>query len=608
LDAKTGENIWALNSLEQFGGEVPRWGLCESLLIDGDRVICCPGGEETAVVALDKLTGETVWKSPTAGDIAGYATPILVEHQGLRMIITMTAKAIIGVAADDGRLLWRFEHTTPYDENILLPIFHDGHVFVSTQVTGSLKLRIDVEGDKATVEEVWRSEDLDNQHGGVLLLNGFLYGSCAAKHKAQWVCLDWKTGEMMYADRGVGKGSLTYADGMLYCLGEKGTMGLVKPTPTGHEIVSQFKIPKGPEGPSWAHPVVCDGRLYIRHADRLYAFVLRPSDHTEMSPEGGPDGPLTTSNDQRLGLLAAPLSPEEAKRYQAAWAEHLDTEVEFENSIGMALILVPPGTFNMGSTEAEIKDILNREHEGDWDASYYDRVGSEGPRHRVKISRPFYIGQCEVTQAEYARVMGGNPSHFSATGKGKDDLAITDTDRLPVETVAWGDAVEFCRKLSALPSEKLAGRRYRLPTEAEWEYACRAGSVTIYCFGSDEAELPEYAWLRENSGGRTHQVGTRKPNSWGLHDMHGNLWEWCADWYHNKYYAQSPEVDPPGPQSGSLTTPDNPSSGTAHILRGGAWTDTNRDWFMSAARSPSRGDDKPSHRYGFRVVCVVGGE
>jgi len=274
LDAKTGNKIWGLNSLEQFGGEVPRWALCESLLIDGDRVVCCPGGEQTAVVALDKLTGKTVWKSPSAGDVAGYATPILVEHQGLRMIVTMTAKAIIGVAADDGRLLWRFEHTTPFDENILLPIFHDGHVFVSTQVTGSLQLRIDIDGDKATVEEVWRSKELDNHHGGVLLLNGYLYGSAAHKNNAKWICLDWKTGEMMYADRGVGKGSLTYADGMLYCLGERGTMGLVKPTPTAYEVISQFKIPEGPEGPSWAHPVVCGGRLYIRHGDRLYAYLV----------------------------------------------------------------------------------------------------------------------------------------------------------------------------------------------------------------------------------------------------------------------------------------------------------------------------------------------
>jgi outer membrane protein assembly factor BamB len=218
LDAKTGNKIWGLNSVEQFGGEVPRWGLCESLVIDGNRVICCPGGDKTAVVALDKLTGKTVWKSPSAGDVAGYATPILVEHQGLRMIITMTAKAI--------------------------------------------------------GEEVWRSKELDNHHGGVLLLNGHLYGSAAHKNNAKWICLDWNTGEMVYADRGVGKGSLTYADGMLYCLGEKGTMGLVKPAPTAYEVISQFKIPEGPEGPSWAHPVVCGGRLYIRHGDRLYAYLV----------------------------------------------------------------------------------------------------------------------------------------------------------------------------------------------------------------------------------------------------------------------------------------------------------------------------------------------
>jgi outer membrane protein assembly factor BamB len=274
LDAKTGTRHWGLNTLEKFAGKNIQWGLCESLLIDGDHVICCPGGETTAVVALDKLTGKTVWKSPSAGELAGYASPSLGEWQGLRMIFTTTAKGIIAVNADNGDLLWKVKHETPFDENVQMPIFHDGEVFVSTQVTGSVKLRIDVQGDKTTVQEVWRSKDLDNHHGGVLLLNGFLYGSADRSNNKKWICLEWKTGEMMYAERGVGKGALTYADGMLYCLSENGTMGLVKPTPTAYEIISKFKIPKGPEGRSWAHPVVCGGSLYIRHGDRLYAYLV----------------------------------------------------------------------------------------------------------------------------------------------------------------------------------------------------------------------------------------------------------------------------------------------------------------------------------------------
>ena len=152
-----------------------------------------------------------------------------------------------------------------------------------------------------------------------------------------------------------------------------------------------------------------------------------------------------------------------------------------------------------------------------------------------------------VTQEQYERVMGKNPSQF----KGPQN---------PVETVSWDDAVEFCRKLSALPEEKEAGRLYRLPTEAEWEYACRAGSEADYCFGDDKAQLDQYAWYDKNSGGTTQAVGLKKPNEWGLYDVHGNVWEWCADWYDEKWYQQSPERDPVGPQTGER-----------RVLRGGGW-------------------------------------
>jgi outer membrane protein assembly factor BamB len=273
LDARTGKRIWGSNILTKFGGKIITWALAESLLIDGDRVICCPGGPETAVVALDKATGRTVWKSPSAGDLAGYSSPVLAEHDGLRMILTMTSRASIGVNADTGDLLWRHEHITPFDENICTPIFRDGWVFTSTgHRVGSVMLKVAVSGRKASVKEVWKSVDLDSHHGGVVLLDGYLYGS---RWTPQWVCLDWKTGKTMYEERGVGKGSLTYADGMLYTVSEQGLLGLVKATPHGHKVISQFRLPAGGEGPVWAHPVVCGGRLYIRHGDFLYAYDIK---------------------------------------------------------------------------------------------------------------------------------------------------------------------------------------------------------------------------------------------------------------------------------------------------------------------------------------------
>jgi len=275
LDAKTGEKLWGLNILDRFDSRNITWALAESPLVDGEKLICCPGGPQTCMVAFDKADGQVIWTAPSTGDLAGYASPALVEYQGLRMIVTMTSRAVIGVDAENGELLWRFEHLTPYDENILTPIFHDGGVFVSTPRTGSVLFRIRVEGRRVTPEVVWRSGELDNHHGGVLLLDGYLYGTSYKANHAQWICLDWETGKMMYAERGVGKGSLTFAEGLFYTLGERGRVGLVRPTPTGHALISSFQIPQGGQGPVWAHPVVCGGRLYVRHGDRLYAFDVK---------------------------------------------------------------------------------------------------------------------------------------------------------------------------------------------------------------------------------------------------------------------------------------------------------------------------------------------
>jgi len=226
-------------------------------------------------VALDKMTGKTVWKAKGTGDLAGYASPTLFQQDGLRIVVTLNAKAMIGVNADTGELLWRVKHLSMFDENILQPIYHEGCVFVSSLGAGSVKWKVRVEGDRASVEEAWRSKELDNHHGGVVLVDGHLYGASAIFNLARWVCLDWETGEKKYSARGVGKGSLTYADGMLYTLSQRRRMGLVKATPAAHEVVDEFRIPRGGEGASWAHPVICGGRLYIRHGEFLYVYDVK---------------------------------------------------------------------------------------------------------------------------------------------------------------------------------------------------------------------------------------------------------------------------------------------------------------------------------------------
>jgi formylglycine-generating enzyme required for sulfatase activity len=236
---------------------------------------------------------------------------------------------------------------------------------------------------------------------------------------------------------------------------------------------------------------------------------------------------------------------------------------EITNSIGMKLVLIPKGTFMMGSPETEKGRQENE------------------TQHEVTISKDYYLGVYEVTQAQYEKVMGKNPSHFQGAKVGNENAD------LPVENVSWNDAVEFCKKLSDLPEEKKAGREYRLPTEAEWEYGCRAGSKTAYAFDDEEGLLPEYGWFNRKSSGRTHTVGLLEPNAWGLYDMHGNVWEWCSDRYGD--YTKGAVSDPSGPKEGSH-----------RVLRGGSW-----DYVAAVCRSAFRDWGDPSirdHDYGFRLA------
>jgi formylglycine-generating enzyme required for sulfatase activity len=197
----------------------------------------------------------------------------------------------------------------------------------------------------------------------------------------------------------------------------------------------------------------------------------------------------------------------------------------WENSIGMKLVWIPPGEFEMGSNDGE---------------------SNEKPVHTVKISKGYYMGIYEVTQEQYRKVMGTNPSAF----KGEDNL--------PVEQVCWDDTIEFCKRLS-----QKEGKTYRLPTEAEWEYACRAGTTSKFSFGDSESQLVDYAWYSQNSGNKTHPVGSLKPNAWGLYDMQGNLWEWCNDWYASDWYSKGPAENPLNESYGDKE---------CRVLRGGCWS------------------------------------
>ncbi len=254
----------------------------------------------------------------------------------------------------------------------------------------------------------------------------------------------------------------------------------------------------------------------------------------------------------------------------------------FTNEVGMEFKLIPAGEFMMGSDKGV----------GELDRSVSSFSLPESPQHRVRALKPFYMGVTEVTQAQYEKVMGRNPSYFSTT----EQVATAVSDmraNCPVETVSWHDAADFCVKLS--DGKTLT---YRLPTEAEWEYACRAGGSSRYCFGENEKHLDDYAWwgafvvgascLQEK---HTHRVGWKKKNHFGLYDMHGNVSEWCSDWYSTHYYAKSP-----------LSAPAGPATGSHRVYRGGSWYS-----LATNCRSAYRAGYVPAYRssdLGFRVVAV----
>jgi formylglycine-generating enzyme required for sulfatase activity len=251
------------------------------------------------------------------------------------------------------------------------------------------------------------------------------------------------------------------------------------------------------------------------------------------------------------------------------------------NSLGMKLALIPAGKFVMGSPA--------REAERD----------AEEVQHEVTISKPFYLGVYEVTQSQYQKIMGKNQAHFAEKNGGGPDH--------PVEQVRWKEAVEFCGKLSGLDAEKQAGRVYRLPTEAEWEYACRAGSTTVFNVGNSLSALqanfngiyPYGEAAKAPNLRRTVKVGSYPPNAWGLYDMHGNVMEWCSDWYDPDYYKEGPKNDPTGPAMGVLAT--GFAGDFFRVVRGGSWLDEARG--CRAAYRFRLQSSEPYRLVGFRVVC-----
>ena len=266
-----GAVVWQRNILKEFGGSQIQWLISESPLVDGPHVVVTPGGRGAGMVKLDKMTGQTVWTAKELSDTAGYSSIIAADVQGVRTYMTFTASAGVGVRASDGKVMFRYPKAANQVANIATPIYSNNKVFfTSAYGTGGGLLDLTAQNGEVASKEVYFTQNMKNHHGGVVLVDGYLYGFS----DAILTCLEFATGNQMWRDRSVGKGTVTYADGHLYIQGERNAFALAEATSSGYREKGRFDIPdKGL--PSWAHPVISDGRLYVRNQDTLLAYDIK---------------------------------------------------------------------------------------------------------------------------------------------------------------------------------------------------------------------------------------------------------------------------------------------------------------------------------------------
>ena len=284
IDGTTGKIIWSYKASELNKGTYGRWGIAEALLIDGDKLYFSPGGPETMTIALNKATGDVIWKSSNLNDKPGYVSPILINYAGKKMIVNVSLGHVFGVDATNGEILWKVAHEQSSDPELrryelikcTTPLYNDGMVYVTGGYdTGGMMVRIADDGMSASV--AWTDSILDDHHGGVALINGYIYGSNWLNNAdGNWCCIDWNTGKKMWEEHWQCKGSVISAEGMLYIYDEKrGNVGLIKVNPEKFDLVSSFQVTQGDPGPFWAHPVIHNGVLYLRHTNALMAYDIK---------------------------------------------------------------------------------------------------------------------------------------------------------------------------------------------------------------------------------------------------------------------------------------------------------------------------------------------
>jgi len=272
LDEKKLNVVWKRNILVDFESNNISWGINESPLIIGEKIIVTPGGKEHNVVALNKNSGELIWSSPGVGDLSAYCSPLYIGEQETPLIVTITANNMIGLEASTGNVLWSFESKNRNQIHSNTPVYANNMVLFSSVDKGCTMLRLSDGGRKAEI--AWELPEWDNMMGGIVKVGDYLYGSGSGYKERVWFCVEWETGEIKYKEGALGMGVTIVADGMMYCYTDKGEMALVRPIPEKFDVVSQFPVTLGTEQ-HWAHPVIYQGVLYVRHGDSLMAYKIR---------------------------------------------------------------------------------------------------------------------------------------------------------------------------------------------------------------------------------------------------------------------------------------------------------------------------------------------
>jgi outer membrane protein assembly factor BamB len=271
MSTKNGQVIWRKDIMKDLSGQNITWGVTETLVIDGDKIFVTAGGTTNNIVALNRLNGQLIWSSKGVGEKPAYCTPLLVKLPARKLLVTMTEKHVIGLDAETGAMLWSWEHINQWAVHANTPLFYRNGLFCFSGY-GQGGVKLDLNSDGSQVTKAWFSKKLDSRIGGAVIVDGYIY--CSGDNTRDWQCTDWNTGEQKYASQAIAKGNIISSDGMLYCYSEKGELAMIPATPQGFNVAGKVKVELG-NAQHWAHLVINNGLLFVRHGKSLIAYRIK---------------------------------------------------------------------------------------------------------------------------------------------------------------------------------------------------------------------------------------------------------------------------------------------------------------------------------------------